>query len=70
MSTSPGAGGPSYAELMGLSVLLAVAVVVPVVAAWRVADVFGAPMVGVVVGVLLGIVAACLILFSRLRRYW
>jgi hypothetical protein len=65
----PGAG-VSNAEMLGLGVYLALAVTIPLLLGWRLGAIAGVPTAGVVVGLLIGIVAAGLILYVKLRRYW
>lgn len=65
----PGAG-ISNAEMLGLGLYLAIAVTVPLLLGWQLGTLAGAPTLGVVAGVVLGIVAAGSIVYLRLRRYW
>lgn len=65
----PGAG-VSNAEMLGLGVYLALAVTIPLLLGWRLGAIAGVPTAGIVVGLLIGIVAAGLILYVKLRRYW
>jgi F0F1-type ATP synthase assembly protein I len=62
--------GITNSEMLGLSVYLALAVVIPLLLGWWLGGIAGAPTVGVVAGVALGIVAAGWTLYLRLRRYW
>jgi hypothetical protein len=62
--------GISNAEMLGLGLYLAIAVAVPLVAGWQLGELAGAPTLGVLAGVALGIVAAGWIVYLRLRRYW
>ncbi len=74
--TKQGGDGPksgagiSYADMLGLGVSLAVAVVIPLLLGLWLGGLAGAQTVGVLVGVALGIVAAGWTLYLRLRRYW
>jgi hypothetical protein len=65
----PGAG-VSNAEMLGLGLYLAIAITIPLLVGWQLGTLAGAPTAGVVVGLLLGIVAAGSIVYLRLRRYW
>jgi hypothetical protein len=56
--------------MLGLGLYLAIAVAIPLLAGWQVGDHVGAPTLGVLAGVALGIVAAGWIVYLRLRRYW
>jgi hypothetical protein len=56
--------------MLGLGVYLALAVTIPLLLGWRLGALAGVPTAGIVVGLLIGIVAAGLILYVRLRRYW
>ncbi len=62
--------GISNAEMLGLGLYMAVAVSVPLLLGWQLGGLLGAPTVGVLAGVVLGIVAAGWIVYLRLRRYW
>jgi hypothetical protein len=62
--------GISYADMLGLGVSLAVAVVIPLLLGLWLGGAAGAQTVGVLAGVALGIVAAGFVLYLRLRRYW
>jgi hypothetical protein len=66
----PAGDGISYADMLGLGVSLAVAVVIPLLLGLWLGGAAGAPTVGVLAGVALGIVAAGCVLYLRLRRYW
>jgi len=60
---------PGGSELAGLAVLLAAVVVVPLlVGLWADASLGTAPL-GVVLGILLGIVAALAVVYVRFKRY-
>ncbi len=65
----PAAAGPSTAEALGLGLVAAVALVVPLIAGLLLGTHFGAPLAGVVPGLLLGIVAAGFAFYVRLKRY-
>lgn len=65
----PGAG-VSNAEMLGLGLYLAIAITIPLLVGWQLGTLAGAPTAGVVVGLVLGIVAAGSIVYLRLRRYW
>jgi hypothetical protein len=56
--------------MLALGVYLALAVTIPLLVGWRLGELAGAPTLGVVAGVALGIVAAGSTLYLRLRRYW
>ncbi len=62
--------GISNAEMLGLGLYLAIAVAIPLLAGWQLGGLVGAPTLGVLAGVSLGIVAAGWIVYLRLRRYW
>jgi hypothetical protein len=62
--------GISNAEMLGLGLYLAIAVTVPLLVGWQLGGLAGAPTLGVLAGVALGIVAAGWIVYLRLRRYW
>ena len=62
--------GPSAGELLGLGVALAVAVVVPLFAGLWIDSAKHTTPLGVMVGLLIGIVAATTILYQRFKRYW
>jgi hypothetical protein len=62
--------GISNADMLALGVYLALAVTIPLLVGWRLGELAGAPTLGVVAGVALGIVAAGSTLYLRLRRYW
>jgi len=65
-----GTEGPSGVELIGLGIVLAVAVVLPLLfGIWFDAARHTSP-VGVGVGLLLGIVAAIALIYQRFKRYW
>jgi hypothetical protein len=66
----PPGDGISNAEMLGLGLYLAIAVAVPLIAGWQLGELAGAPTLGVLAGVALGIVAAGWIVYLRLRRYW
>ena len=70
MVPSQSGDGISNAEMLGLGLYLAIAVAVPLVAGWQLGGLAGAPTLGVLAGVALGIVAAGWIVYLRLRRYW
>ena len=65
----PGAG-VSNAEMLGLGLVLAIAVTVPLLLGWQLGALAGSPTVGIGAGLVLGIVAAGSIVYLRLRRYW
>ncbi|MEO8897548.1 MAG: hypothetical protein ABI352_05995 [Candidatus Dormibacter sp.] len=65
----PGAG-VSNGELLGLGLFLALAVTIPLLLGWQLGGLAGVPTAGIVAGLLIGIVAAGLILYVKLRRYW
>jgi hypothetical protein len=56
--------------MLGLGLYLAVAVAIPLLVGWQLGELAGAPTLGVLAGVALGIVAAGWIVYLRLRRYW
>ncbi len=56
--------------MLGLGLYLAIAVTIPLLVGWQLGELAGAPTAGVLVGVVLGIVAAGWIVYLRLRRYW
>jgi hypothetical protein len=56
--------------MLGLGLYLAIAVAIPLLVGWQLGGLAGAPTLGVLVGVALGIVAAGWIVYLRLRRYW
>ena len=66
----PSGDGISNAEMLGLGLYLAIAVTIPLLVGWQLGELAGAPTAGVLVGVVLGIVAAGWIVYLRLRRYW
>jgi hypothetical protein len=66
----PTGAGVSNAELLGLGVYLALAVTIPLLLGWQLGAIAGVPTAGIVAGLLIGIVAAGLILYVKLRRYW
>jgi len=66
----PSGDGISNAEMLGLGLYLAVAVAIPLLVGWQLGELAGAPTLGVLAGVALGIVAAGWIVYLRLRRYW
>lgn len=66
----PPGGGVSNAEMLGLGLYLAIAITIPLLVGWQLGTLAGAPTAGVVVGLVLGIVAAGSIVYLRLRRYW
>ncbi|MDQ6846112.1 MAG: hypothetical protein M3019_00785 [Candidatus Dormibacteraeota bacterium] len=66
----PSGDGISNAEMLGLGLYLAVAVAIPLLLGWQLGGLAGAPTLGVLAGVALGIVAAGWIVYLRLRRYW
>lgn len=61
---------PSGAELIGLGLLLAAAVVVPLVAGLVLDANLHTNPLGVVAGLMLGIVAAVSLVYVRFKRYW
>lgn len=61
--------GPSGTELLGLGALLAAAVVVPLVAGLAVDRVVHTGPVFLLIGLSVGIVAACAVTYTRFRRY-
>ena len=49
---------------------MALAVTIPLLLGWQLGTITGLPTAGIVAGLLIGIVAAGLILYVKLRRYW
>lgn len=64
-----GAGGPGGAELAGLGLLLAAAVVIPLVLGILLDGAARTSPVFLLVGLVLGIVAAGLVTYTRFKRY-
>ncbi len=60
----------SNAEMLGLGLYMAIAVTIPLLLGWQLGAIAGASTAGVLVGLVLGIVAAGSIAYLRLRRYW
>ena len=65
----PSPGSPSGGELAGLAVFLAAVVVVPLIVGLRLDASFGTGPAGIIVGLLLGIVAAAAVVYVRFKRY-
>lgn len=68
----PPAGGgtsPSGTELAGLAAYIAAAVVVPLILGLRADAAFGTTPLGFMAGLLLGIVAALVGVYTRIKRY-
>ena len=61
--------GPSGTELLGLAVLLAAAVVVPLVIGIVIDSAAHTAPVFILVGLFLGVIAAAATIYSRLKRY-
>ncbi len=61
---------PSPGELAGLGILLAVSVLLPLIGGLVVDSRLGTAPFGVIVGMLLGIVAAVGVVYVRFKRYW
>ena len=61
---------PSGLELLGLGGLLAGAVLIPLLLGLAADTRLNSSPVGVILGMLLGIVAAVWVMFVRFRRYW
>jgi F0F1-type ATP synthase assembly protein I len=61
---------PSGTELAGLGVVAAAAVIVPLLGGLGLDSVLHTTPLGLVVGLLLGIVAAVTSIYVRFRRYW
>ena len=49
---------------------MALAVTIPLLLGWQLGAIAGVATLGIVAGLLIGIVAAGLILYVKLRRYW
>ena len=60
---------PTGAELAGLATLLAAVVVIPLFVGLRLDASLGTAPLGVVLGILLGIVAALAVVYVRFKRY-
>ena len=61
---------PSGTELIGLGAALALCVVVPLVAGIMIDSRLNSSPAATMIGILLGIVAACLTVYVRFKRYW
>ena len=70
MPEPPRRDSPTGLELLGLGVALAACVMVPLVVGMVVDHHFGSTPAGVMVGLLLGIVAASFTVYLRFKRYW
>jgi len=66
---SPTGRTPSGSELMGLGIAIAVSVLVPMLLGFGVDALLHTSPVGILVGLLAGIGAACYVVISRFRRY-
>jgi F0F1-type ATP synthase assembly protein I len=60
---------PSGNELAGLALLLAAVVVIPLIVGLRVDASLNTAPLGIIVGLLLGIVAALAVVYVRFKRY-
>ena len=65
----PPSSSPSGNELAGLAVLLAAVVVLPLILGLRADASFGTAPLGIILGLLLGIVAALAVVYVRFKRY-
>jgi F0F1-type ATP synthase assembly protein I len=61
--------GPRGAELLGLGAFLAVAVVVPLVVGLGIDRAIHTGPLFLLVGLFVGVVAACAVTYTRFRRY-
>lgn len=69
MSAAGGGEGPSGGELAGLGVMLALAVVIPLVAGIALDGALRTSPLFLFIGLFLGIVAAAFATYTRFKRY-